>query len=71
SLLVPPPLAGRRLDQSKITERTGLDVIAIQQNGGIATNPPPSTILEKDGELIMMGGTRERAAFVKEFGVHH
>jgi len=71
SLLVPPPLAGRRLDQSKITERTGLDVIAIQQNGGIATNPSPSTILEKDGELFMMGGTRERAAFVKEFGAHH
>jgi Trk K+ transport system NAD-binding subunit len=70
SLLVPPSLAGRRLDGSKISERTGLDVIAIQQDGRVITNPPSSMILEQGSDLFMMGGTRERAAFAKEFGSH-
>lgn len=71
SLLAPPSLAGRRLNQSKISERTGLDVIAIQQDGRVVTNPSSSMILEEGSELFMMGGTRERAAFAKEFGAHH
>ncbi len=71
SLLTPPALSGRSLNESKISERTGLDIIAIQQNGRVLTTPPPSTLLEKDSELFVLGGARERAAFAKEFGSHH
>ncbi len=67
SVLLPPSLAGRTLAESKIADVTGLDVIGIQRNGRLVTSPAPSTILVAENELLMMGSTRAREAFVKAF----
>jgi Trk K+ transport system NAD-binding subunit len=67
SILLPPSLTGRTLGQSKIREMSGVDVIGIRQNGRLVTNPDASTILSKGNELVILGSTRAREAFVKAF----
>jgi len=68
SVLVPRSLAGHTLEESKLTTRTELCVIGMQQNGRIVTNPPPSTQLAEGAELYIMGGTRGREAFIRASG---
>ncbi len=68
SVLVPRSLAGQTLEQSKLTTRTELCVIGMQQNGRLVTNPPPSTQLAEGTELYIMGGTRGREAFIRACG---
>ena len=68
SVLVPRSLAGQTLEESKLTTRTELCVIGMQQNGRIVTNPPPSTKLTKGTELYIMGGTRGREPFIRACG---
>jgi Trk K+ transport system NAD-binding subunit len=67
SVLLPSSLAGRTLGESRIGDVTGLNVIGIQQDGRLVTSPAPSTILAKETELLMMGSTHAREAFVKAF----
>lgn len=64
----PPPLVGLTLAQSGIGARTGLSVIGIQQNGQVVTNPPSSTTLLRESELIMLGSTQQRQVFGAAFG---
>lgn len=66
----PPPamLVGLTLSESGIGARTGLNVIGIQQNGSIVTNPPASTTLLDESELIMLGSTQQRQAFTEAHG---
>ena len=68
--VVPAPtsLVGRDLGGCAVSERTGLTVVGVQQNGLVVTNPPPSTSLHKGTELIMLGSTKQRQAFAKDFG---
>ena len=68
SVLVRRSLAGQTLKESKLTTRTELCVIAMQQNGRIVTNPPPSTQLAEGTELYIMGGTRGREVFIQACG---
>ena len=68
SVLVPRSLAGQTLEASKLTTRTELCVIGIQQNGRVVTNPPPSSQLVEGAELYIMGGTRGREAFIRASG---
>jgi K+/H+ antiporter YhaU regulatory subunit KhtT len=67
SILVPPSLASRTLGKSRIREKTGLEVIGIRQDGRLVTNPDPETVLGKNNELLILGSTRAREAFVKAF----
>ncbi len=64
----PAPLVGSTLAQSGIGARTGLSVIGIQQNGQVVTNPPSSTTLLRESELIMLGSTQQRQVFTEAFG---
>ena len=68
--VVPAPssLVGRDLGGCAVSERTGLTVVGVQQNGVVVTNPPPSTSLQRGSELIMLGNTEQRQAFAKDFG---
>lgn len=66
-VLVPRSLAGRKLADSAIAQRTGLTVVGIQQDGRVLTNPPPSTTLLEGSELFMLGSTEQRQAFTREF----
>ena len=64
---LPSALDGQTLAESEIASRTGLNVIGIQQNGRVVTNPPPATTLVKGSELLMLGSTRQRQAFTEVF----
>ena len=68
--VVPAPatLVGRDLGGCAVAERTGLTIVGVQQNGVVVTNPPGSTSLQKGTELIMLGSTRQRQAFARDFG---
>jgi Trk K+ transport system NAD-binding subunit len=62
---IPPSLAGKALASSAIGAETGLNVIAIRDNGSLLTNPPASTLLPADGELVMLGTSEQRQGFLK------
>jgi voltage-gated potassium channel len=68
SVLVPRSLAGKTLEESKLTTRAELCVIGMQQDGRVVTNPAPSTQLAQGTELYIMGGTRGREAFIRASG---
>jgi K+/H+ antiporter YhaU regulatory subunit KhtT len=65
--VLPRSLAGKTLGESAIETRTGLTIIAIQQNGRMITNPAASTPLTKDTELVMLGSTQSRQTFAQTF----
>ncbi len=64
---MPKSLAGLTLRESEISARTGLNVIGIQQNGRMITNPSESTRLTADSELLVLGSTSGRQAFTQQF----
>ena len=64
---VPQTLDGKTLAESKIGAQTGLNVIAVRQNGEIITSPPPSTPLKPGAELLMFGDADQRRQFVELF----
>ncbi len=68
--VVPAPssLVGRDLGGCAVSERTGLTIVGVQQNGVVVTNPPGSTSLQRGTELIMLGSTEQRQAFARDFG---
>lgn len=64
---VPASLEGKALAETGIGASTGLNVIAIQQNGERLTSPPPSTPLLRGAELIMLGDSQQRQEFIDLF----
>jgi voltage-gated potassium channel len=67
SVEVPNRLFGSTLAESKIGAETGLIVIAIEAGPKTLTNPMPSTVLEKQSKLMMLGTNEQRDRFEKEF----
>jgi Trk K+ transport system NAD-binding subunit len=65
---VPKSLTGKRLGATRIGSEIGLTVIAIQKGENIITNPPSDAILEPNSELLMVGSTEQRDAFISRFG---
>jgi Trk K+ transport system NAD-binding subunit len=65
---LPRSLADKTLAEAEIGARTGLNVIALQENGQIVTNLPPDRRLVRGSTLITLGSTeqRERLASVYE-----
>lgn len=64
---VPASLAGKRLAESGIGARTGLNVIAVRHAGASWTNPASATELPGDAELVMLGTPEQRQQFTKLF----
>jgi voltage-gated potassium channel len=64
---LPPTLVGRTLAESDIGAGTGLNVIGIQQNGRVVTNPPAATTLVQGSELFMIGSPQQRQVFTERF----
>jgi voltage-gated potassium channel len=63
----PESLGGKTLGESNIGALTGLNVIAIQQDGDVVVNPPAETVIPPKCELLMLGNTRQREEFNKRF----
>ncbi|MEQ9617604.1 MAG: NAD-binding protein [Deltaproteobacteria bacterium] len=62
---LPGSLEGKKLAESGIGAHTGLNVIAIQQDGHVVTNPPASTTLSAGCELVMLGNADQREEFAE------
>ena len=68
SVHLPPSLENKTLAETGIGSRTGLSVVAIQQDGQLVTNLRASMQLEAGAELIMLGSVQQRRAFTEAFG---
>jgi voltage-gated potassium channel len=64
---VPRSLEGKTLGKSEIGVHTGLNVMAIQKEEEIITNPPADMVLEKGSELLMIGSAEQREQFNARF----
>lgn len=65
---VPSALAGTPLARSRIRERTGCSVVAVEQGQRVTVNPPPDMELPGDAELILIGTTQGERRFIRMFG---
>ena len=68
SVQLPPSLESKTLAETGIGSRTGLSVVAVQQDGQLVTNLRASMQLEAGAELIMLGSVQQRRAFAEAFG---
>ena len=64
---VPAELVGKSLAESRIRERTDCSVVAVEVDGQVTINPPPTEALAGDQELILIGTTEGEQRFVKLF----
>ena len=60
---LPPSLADKMLAEAKIGARTGLNVIALQENGRIVTNLPSDRRLVEGSALVALGSAEQRERF--------
>ena len=65
---IPRALVGKTLGACAIGALTGLNVVALQQQGSIVPSPPPSQPLPAGGELLMLGTHDQRLEFARRFG---
>ncbi len=64
---MPESLTGKTLGGSAIGALTGLNVIAVQSEDGVATNPGSETVLEAEAELVMLGTPKQREELERVF----
>lgn len=66
---VPKKLEGVTLEDSRIGDATGLNVIAVEEDGTLQTNPPADLRLGPGCRLVVVGSSRQLEAFRKRFDV--
>ena len=64
---LPPSLENKTLAETGIGSRTGLSVVAVQQDGRTITSLRASMQLEAGAQLIMLGNVGQRRAFTEAF----
>jgi Trk K+ transport system NAD-binding subunit len=64
---VPKKLVGTRLADGHISEKTGLNVIALQHPDGRVESASADTVLVEGSELVMLGAPEQGEAFHKAF----
>ncbi len=65
---LPDALASKTLAEADIGHRTGLNVIALQEDGKIVTNPPADRRLPRNSALVALGDEDQRERFDEVFG---
>jgi K+/H+ antiporter YhaU regulatory subunit KhtT len=66
---LPKSLAGKTLMEAAIGERTGLNVIAVQHDGQVASTPPADQQLVSGMSLIVLGTPGQRDGFRQAYGI--
>jgi Trk K+ transport system NAD-binding subunit len=66
-LRVPPSLAGQPLSETGIGSRTGLSVVAVEEQETLTTQLTGETVLPPGGKLLMLGSDGQRQRFVDAF----
>ncbi|MBX3292011.1 MAG: NAD-binding protein [Acidobacteria bacterium] len=64
---VPDKLVGKTLAASGIGSKTGLIVLAVENNGDTNANPTPETVLPAGAKLDLLGTSEQMQAFEKVF----
>src|SRR5687768_3814971 len=64
---VPPSLAGQPLSQTGIGSRTGLSVVAMEDEQTLTTQLTGETVLPRSGRLVMLGNADQRQQFAEAF----
>ena len=64
---MPPSLAGQPLSKTGIGSRTGLSVVAVEEQEALTTQLTAETVLPKDGKLLMLGSAGQHQRFVEAF----
>jgi voltage-gated potassium channel len=64
---VPPSLAGQPLSQTGIGSRTGLSVVAMEDQQRLTTQLTGETPLPESGTLVMLGNADQRQQFAEAF----
>ena len=67
SVQLPRSLENKTLAETGIGSRTGLSVVAVQQDGQLVTNLRASMQLATGAQLVMFGSVQQRKAFVDTF----
>jgi uncharacterized protein with PhoU and TrkA domain len=67
SLKTPPSLVGKTLGESEIGTLTGLNVVAIHEDGKTIVNPPPDRVLTDVCELYALGSPEQRRQYQQLF----
>jgi voltage-gated potassium channel len=67
SVPVPPSLANQPLKDTGIGSRTGLSVVAIEQDGRLVNVLSSDMVLKSGSELIMLGSLAQRRAFAAAY----
>jgi Trk K+ transport system NAD-binding subunit len=60
---VPPSLANKTLAEAEIGARTGVNVIALQEDGRVVTNVPPDRRLNRGSALVALCSAEQRERF--------
>ncbi len=66
---VPASLAGQALAKTGIGSRTGLSVVAIDDQGTLTTQLTAETVLPKGGKLVMLGSADQHRRFTEAFDI--
>ena len=64
---VPPSLAGQPLSKTGIGSRTGLSVVAVEEQEALTTQLTAETVLPQGGKLLMLGSAGQHQRFVEAF----
>ncbi len=63
----PEELVGKPINQSRVREDTKCTIVAVSQNGKLATNPEPDCILEKGQTMVLIGSAEAENSFFEKF----
>jgi voltage-gated potassium channel len=64
---VPRSLAGQPLSKTGIGSRTGLSVVAVEEQEALTTQMTAETVLPQGGKLLMLGSASQHQRFVEAF----
>lgn len=67
SVLSPETIKGKNLAESDIRNQTGCSVIALKNNSDINLNPTPETVINDEDEIILIGTSDTKKAFMEKF----
>ncbi|MFD2514813.1 potassium channel family protein [Pontibacter locisalis] len=65
---VPGGLAWRTIAQSSVRQETGCTIIAIRSEGALSINPEPTTVLDAESEIILIGTVDAEDQFFRKYG---
>lgn len=65
---VPPAVVGKAIAETSIRQETGCSIVSVQTDSGMQISPDPSTVLNRDSEMILIGTVQAEERFMKLYG---